>query len=258
MLKFEPSQQCWCCFVQQRAIHLPQGQLPQMSWQQAQQISSQWRQIGEFAGQPVLWLETKNDQSREYHSLRDLLNAPAELFNLAGKATQLSHMCQNMAYCGVCGGQNALHEAQLAMQCQSCQQIHYPQISPCIIVAVRKDETILLAQHPRHKTGLYTVIAGFVETGETIEQCVAREVFEETGIEVTNVRYFASQPWPFPSNIMLAYLADYRAGEINPDYSELTDAAWFKADELPLVAPPGTIARALIDHTLDAIKADHA
>ncbi|MGL5429454.1 MAG: NAD(+) diphosphatase, partial [Vibrio sp.] len=127
-------------------------------------------------------------------------------------------------------------------------------IFPCIIVAVRKSQQILLAQHPRHRNGMYTVIAGFVEVGETLEQCVAREVLEETGIEVTNIRYFGSQPWAFPSSMMMAFLADYHRGELKPDYSELSDANWFELDKLPQVAPSGTIARALIEQTLADIR----
>src|SRR5690606_23719735 len=134
--------------------------------------------------------------------------------------------------------------------------LHYPRIFPCIIVAVRKQQEILLAQHPRHRNGMYTVIAGFLEVGETLEQCVAREVKEETGIDVTNIRYFGSQPWAFPSSMMMAFLADYAGGEIKPDYSELSDAQWFGLGTMPEVAPVGTIARALIEQTLLDIAAD--
>ena len=98
---------------------------------------------------------------------------------------------------------------------------------------------------------MYTVIAGFLEVGETLETCVAREVEEETGIKVKNIRYFGSQPWAFPSSMMMAFLADYESGEIRPDFSELKDAQWFETSELPLVAPEGTIARALICATAE-------
>ena len=139
------------------------------------------------------------------------------------------------------------------MQCQDCRTLHYPRISPCVIVAVRKENQILLAQHPRHKTGMYTVIAGFVESGETLEECVAREVQEETGLQITNIRYFGSQPWAFPSNMMMGFLAEYAGGEVKPDYSELSDAQWFSPDTLPELAPKGTIARELIEHTVATI-----
>ncbi|POB66029.1 NAD(+) diphosphatase, partial [Vibrio vulnificus] len=172
------------------------------------------------------------------------------------KAIQYGHMTQTMRFCPQCGGRNHLNHNQLAMQCGECRTLHYPRIFPCIIVAVRKQQRILLAQHPRHRNGMYTVIAGFVEVGETLEQCVAREVKEETGIEVTNIRYFGSQPWAFPSSMMMAFLADYHAGELKPDYSELADAKWFASDNLPPVAPTGTIARALIEQTLLNMRSD--
>lgn len=209
------------------------------------------RQIGTFNGIPVYWREAKflND-SDVFYSLRELLNIDSGLFNLVGRAIQLSHMLYQQHFCGRCGHEAILCEDQLAMQCQTCKAIDYPRVSPCIIVAVRKGEKILLAQHPRHKTGMYTVIAGFVETGETLEQCVAREVLEETGITVTNIQYFASQPWAFPSNLMMGFTADYASGDIKPDYEELTDAIWADADHLPQLPPQGTIARRLIDHTL--------
>ena len=140
------------------------------------------------------------------------------------------------------------------MQCGECRTLHYPRIFPCIIVAVRKQDQILLAQHPRHRNGMYTVIAGFLEVGETLEQCVAREVKEETGIDVTNIRYFGSQPWAFPSSMMMGFLADYQSGSVKPDYSELSDAQWFSVEEMPPVAPEGTIARALIERTVADIK----
>ncbi|NMS30686.1 NAD(+) diphosphatase, partial [Vibrio parahaemolyticus] len=107
-----------------------------------------------------------------------------------------------------------------------------------------------------HRNGMYTVIAGFLEVGETLEECVAREIHEETGILVKNIRYFGSQPWAFPSSMMMGFLADYESGELSPDYTELSDAQWFGIDEMPPVAPKGTIARALIEQTLKDIDSN--
>jgi NAD+ diphosphatase len=115
----------------------------------------------------------------------------------------------------------------------------------------------LLANHSRHASDLYTVIAGFVEVGETLEECVRREIFEETGIKVTNIRYYGSQPWAFPSSMMVGFMADYESGEIRPDYSELKDAQWFDTRDMPNLAPVGTIARALIEQTAEDIKRDY-
>lgn len=204
--------------------------------------------IGSFEGHPVVYADTHLYASEaEFDGLRSLLHLPSELFNLAGRAIQLDYMRQTQKFCSHCGGETHFDASLPAMVCLSCDAVHYPRISPCVIVAVKKGKQVLLAHHPRHKNGMYTVIAGFVEAGETLEQCVAREVKEETGIEVCNIRYFDSQPWAFPSNLMVGFIADYASGDINPDYEELTDARWFDVDNLPLVAPQGTIARRLIE-----------
>jgi len=207
-------------------------------------------EIGRYNNAPVLWLNAADiEQDIELISLRECLEFPSELFLLLSKAVQYSHMTQSMRFCPLCGGRNHLNHNQLAMQCGDCRTLHYPRIFPCIIVAVRKQGQILLAQHPRHRNGMYTVIAGFLEVGETLEQCVAREVKEETGIYVKNIQYFGSQPWAFPSSMMMGFTAEFESGELKPDYSELSDARWFDYNALPPIAPKGTIARELIEHT---------
>lgn len=239
------------CVVKDRRLLLIDGKLPLLSGDELGLDTTAARLIGEYQSRPVMWLEAPADaKDADFFTQRELLGLDSALFDLAGKATQLSHMLHSQGFCPSCGGRCELAENELAMRCRQCGTSHYPRVSPCIIVAVRRQDKILLAQHPRHKTGLYTVIAGFVEAGETLEQCVAREVKEETGIEVTNIRYFGSQPWAFPSNLMMGFLADYHGGELDPDYEELSDAIWAGRDELPLLAPEGTIARALIEQTL--------
>ncbi|MEH6532173.1 MAG: NAD(+) diphosphatase [Photobacterium frigidiphilum] len=244
------------CVVNDRKLYLLDNAIPLLEKSELTFNTDSARVIGEYLDHPVYWLEANNClHSDDFYTQRELLGIDQALFDLAGRATQLSHMLHTQSFCSVCGGAAVLAGDQFAMVCQQCSNAQYPRVSPCIIVAVRKEDQILLAQHPRHKTGIYTVIAGFVEAGETLEQCVAREVEEETGIQVKNIRYFSSQPWAFPSNIMMAFLADYESGEINPDYEELSDAIWAKAADLPAIAPKGTIARVLIDETLDLIKA---
>ncbi|MDB1122723.1 NAD(+) diphosphatase [Vibrio algarum] len=211
--------------------------------------------IGEYFSKPVMWVnEADVERVLELDSLRENLLMPQELFLLASKAVQYGHMIQSQRFCAQCGGRNFLNHNEIAMQCGECRTIHYPRIFPCVIVAVRKEGQILLAQHPQHKGGMYTVIAGFLEVGETLEQCVAREVKEEAGINIKNIRYFGSQPWAFPTNMMVAFLADYDSGDIEPDYTELADVKWFEPKKMPIVAPEGTIARALIDKTIEEIN----
>ncbi|OLQ87359.1 NADH pyrophosphatase [Vibrio ponticus] len=248
-------QKAYWCVVSGSDVWLQAGELPIGTAKQFGFDIEKCICIGEFNALPVIWL---NDQDVEKQlpltSLRECLGFSEPLFLLISKAVQYGHMSQSMRFCPQCGGRNHLNHNQLAMQCGECRTLHYPRIFPCIIVAVRKDDQILLAQHPRHRNGMYTVIAGFLEVGETLEQCVAREVLEETGIVVTNIRYFGSQPWAFPSSMMMGFLADYHSGNVKPDYTELSDAQWFTPNNMPPVAPEGTIARALIEQTLDDIK----
>lgn len=242
------------CIVSGSEVWLKNGQLPLSSAAQENLPLDKAICIGEHQGIRVLWLnESDVDTPRTLTSLRECLHFPESLFLLISRAIQYGHMMQTFRFCPHCGGRNHLNHNQLAMQCHDCRMLHYPRIFPCIIVAVRKDDAILLAQHPRHRSGMYTVIAGFLEVGETLEQCVAREVKEETGIDITNIRYFGSQPWAFPSSMMMGFLADYASGDIKPDYNELTDAQWFYPEKMPSVAPEGTIARALIDKTIKDI-----
>lgn len=253
MLKNE--NMAYWCVIRNGKLLLQNGSLPLCSPEELICSTTSKRFIGDFDSIPVYWLvEESGFSDSDFFNLRELLGCDSQLFALAGRAIQLNYMIQSQRFCCHCGDLMQLDTQVLAMHCAGCHSMHYPRVSPCVIVAVRKNNQLLLAQHPRHKTGMYTVIAGFIEPGETAEQCVAREVLEETGIIVKNIRYFDSQPWAFPSNLMLGFTADYASGDIKPDYEELTDAMWATAEQLPEVAPLGTIARRLIDHTLSIVS----
>ncbi|GAM57711.1 NADH pyrophosphatase [Vibrio ishigakensis] len=253
--KSNSAKQAYWLVVNGSDIWLDQGEIPFGDAHTYDLLKEKAVVIAEYQGHSVYWLNYADvERELEMSSLRSLLDLPQELFLIVSKAIQYGHMSQTMRFCGQCGGRCSLNHNQLAMQCQQCRTLHYPRIFPCIIVAVRNGSKILLAQHPRHKGNMYTVIAGFLEVGETLEQCVAREVKEETGITVKNIKYFGSQPWAFPSSMMMGFIAEYAEGEIKPDYTELSDAAWFEHDNLPEVAPSGTIARALIESTVESIQ----
>jgi NAD+ diphosphatase len=170
-----------------------------------------------------------------------------EAFALAGRAVQLLDWQAQHRFCGRCGKPTERKPDEHAMHCADCGLIVYPRISPAVMVLVRDGDRLLLARSPRFKPGVYSALAGFVEPGETLEQCAAREVREEVGVEITNLRYFASQPWPFPNSLMVAFYADYAGGEILPDPSEIEAAAWFSTDALPILPDPVSISRRLID-----------
>lgn len=170
-----------------------------------------------------------------------------ELIWVAGRANQIVTWSQAHQFCGKCGHATRDKTDERAKVCPQCESIYYPRISPAIIVAVVRDNRLLLARSPRFKAPFYSVLAGFVEPGETLEACVRREVYEEVGIEVTHIRYFGSQPWPFPDSLMIAFTAEYAGGEIRIDPSEIMEAGWFTAHNLPRVPPQISIARHLID-----------
>lgn len=186
-------------------------------------------------------------------SARYALNIPYQQFLLVSKARQFVHMLNSQRFCSICGAETEFNEKESAMQCSKCQTLSYPRISPCVIMAVTKGDKLLMGCHTRHEINkMYTVLAGYVEVGESLEECVAREVYEEAGIRVKNIKYFASQPWPFPSQLMIAFTAEYESGEIKVDPEELSDAQWFSKDELPEFIPPqGTAARALIENAFN-------
>ncbi|MFH1137742.1 MAG: NAD(+) diphosphatase [Pseudomonadota bacterium] len=170
-----------------------------------------------------------------------------ELVWIAGLANQLVYWNGNHHYCGKCGSLTENKTDERAKICPKCGLVNFPRLSPAVIVAVIKDDRILLASSARFKANFYSVLAGFVEPGETLEECVKREVREEVDIEVKNIRYFGSQPWPFPDSLMIGFTSEYAGGEINLDNTELLDAAWFGADNLPPVPARISIARQLID-----------
>jgi len=170
-----------------------------------------------------------------------------EWIAVGGLANQLLQWRCNHRYCGRCGRPMESKTDERARFCPECGLINYPRLSPAIIVAVIRDDRILLAHSQRFPSKFYSVLAGFVEPGETLEGCIEREVQEEVGIAVKNIRYFGSQPWPFPDSLMIGFTAEYAAGEIEIDDKEILDAGWFPADGLPPIPPKLSIARRLID-----------
>lgn len=190
-------------------------------------------------------------QAGEATPLRAIFQlAGAEAFALAGRAVQLLDWQAQHRFCGQCGTPTVRQPGEQAMACPSCGLLVYPRISPAVMVLVRDGAKLLLARSPRFKPGVFSALAGFVEPGETLEACVAREVREEVGIEIANLRYFASQPWPFPNSLMVAFFADYAGGTITPDLNEIEAAGWFSPDALPLLPEPVSISRQLIEAAL--------
>jgi NAD+ diphosphatase len=174
-----------------------------------------------------------------------------ELFGLAGRAFQIVDWDRTHQFCGRCGAPLTTSATERAKECAQCGLIQYPRIAPSIIVLVQRGPELLLARPYHFPAGFYSVIAGFVEPGETLEEAVVREVGEEVGITITDIRYFGSQPWPFPHSLMIGFTAHHAGGEISIDNDEMEDAGWFTADNLPKIPGKISIARKLIDWSLE-------
>jgi NAD+ diphosphatase len=195
--------------------------------------------LGKLEGRPCYSAEALPDavapEGMRFRELRSIFDDVEEsVFLLAGKAIQIVRWDQDNQYCGKCGSAAETQKTERAKKCPDCGQVRYPQLSPAIIVAVIRDDQILLAHSVNFAAGVYSILAGFAEPGETLEECVQREVWEEVKIRVKNIRYFGSQPWPFPNSLMIGFTAEYESGEIQPDGVEIEEAAWFKAAALPL------------------------
>lgn len=173
-------------------------------------------------------------------------------FQLVAYANHLNHWRQTHQYCGVCAQQMVDHDHERMRQCLHCGNQVYPRISPCVIMLVCRGDQMLLARSPHFPEGMHSTLAGFVEPGESLEHAVHREVFEEVGITVTNLRYICSQPWPFPDSLMMGFLVDYQSGEINIDPEEIESAGWFTKDDLPVLPSTTSISRYLIELGLSA------
>ncbi|SDB92711.1 NAD(+) diphosphatase [Acinetobacter boissieri] len=164
----------------------------------------------------------------------------------ASRAIQLLEWKKNHQFCGRCGEKTTQHHSEYCMCCPSCALRQYPRINPCVITIITKGDQVLLAKSIHRKDNMYGLIAGFVEVGETLEQAVARETLEEVGIRIKNIKYLASQPWPFPSNLMLGFHAEYDSGDITVQEDEIADAQFFDRNTLPDIPFAGSIAHTLI------------
>jgi NAD+ diphosphatase len=180
--------------------------------------------------------------------LRELYGTLDEdFYTLAGRAIQIVEWDRTHQYCGHCATPTIQPANERAKQCPKCGLVNYPRLSPAVIVLISRGDELLLARAHRFPAGMYSILAGFVEPGESLEETIVREVREEVGIEIQDIRYFGSQPWPFPNSLMIGFTANYTSGEIRVDPQELTEAAWFHKHHLPQLPPRSSIARKLID-----------
>lgn len=173
-----------------------------------------------------------------------------ELYLKAGKCQEILYWDKNTQFCGVCGAPMKLH-TDISKRCTNCGKEVWPQLATAIIVLIHRGDDVLLVHARNFKGDFYGLVAGFVETGETLEEAVRREVMEETGLTITHLRYFGSQPWPYPCGLMVGFNADYVSGEVHLQRSELSKGAWFNKNNLPTIPEKLSIARKLLDNWLN-------
>lgn len=213
--------------------------------------------LGTLKGHPSYSAEVSPDtvapEGMAFRELRSLYSALDEdIYLLAGRAIQIVNWDQTHQYCGRCGHKTETLQGERAKKCPVCGFTSYPRLSPAVITAVLKDDKILLLRNATFRGNMHSIIAGFVEPGETIEECIEREIFEEVGIRVKNIKYFGSQPWPFPNSLMIGFTAEYESGEISVDGKEILEAGWYDRHHLPELPPRMSIAREIIDWFIES------
>jgi NAD+ diphosphatase len=211
--------------------------------------------LGRWQGQPCRLIDLSGTKELpENLVMLGLLDAkpqlPIDLLSLGGMSRMVLHWQARSRFCGYCGRPTCWMDSEWGRICNSCGEHTFPAIHPCAIVLVTRPGEVLLARKSNWAANRYSLVAGFQEFGESLEETALREVAEETGIKVSNVRYVGSQCWPFPSQVMVGYVADYVAGEIRVDTTELEDARWFPVDDLPELPPKRSIARYILDKIL--------
>ena len=208
--------------------------------------------IGKYKGKDAFVLNIKDNET--FHNLKEVYDIDKDIYLIAAKAVLVRDWYISHQFCGRCGNKTLLDEKDMMLKCPECGQVHYPRIAPAIIVAIHKDNKLLMAKHSYHDNIRYALIAGFVEPGESIEEAVHREVGEEIGIKVKNLKYMKSQSWPFPNSLMLGFEAEYDSGEIKVDGDEILKAKWFSKDEIMRYDSDISISDWLIQNFIDSIE----
>jgi NAD+ diphosphatase len=236
----------------------------------SEEVADLLHALGPGTAQVDVELPALNGKGSQLHTLPDDFEAPegfelTELrashallaepfFRTAGTARQQIDWIQTHRFCSRCGAPTERHTSHAAMVCPDCGQLHFPRLAPAVIVLIQRGREALLARSPHFTPEVYSTIAGFVEPGESLEECVHREINEEVGVRVTHLRYFGSQPHPFPHSLMVGFIVDWESGDIRVDTEELEDARWFTPETMPDLPHRMSIARALIEDFIERVE----
>ncbi|SDJ79827.1 NAD(+) diphosphatase [Billgrantia gudaonensis] len=221
--------------------------------QPSQPWHAAWQPLGYWNDEPVALAVEKKAEEDWLEGRHWLSVLPESWFPLLSTALQVAAWLRDHRFCGRCGTPTSRLDTEFAMTCASCGHRNYPRISPCIITLVTHGEALLLARSPRFPPGRYSTLAGYIEPGESAEDAVRREIYEEVGLTVARVRYYRSQAWPFPHSLMLGFFAEAASETLHIDGIEIVDAAWFRPGELPRLPPLYSISRALIETHLSEV-----
>ena len=234
--------------------------VPQSATLEAMGLDGDRHYLGELEGVSCVAVplppEAAEPAGWRYAGLRSLFfRLPDPLLAIAARAYQVVEWDRTHRYCGRCGTATRIKTGERAKECPACGYVSYPRVTPAMMVLITRGSEILLARAPRFPPGMFSALAGFVEPGETIEDCIRREVREEVGLEIQGIRYFSSQSWAFPHSLMIAYTAEYAGGQLEPDETEIAEARWFSWDAVPNLPPSISISRRLIEATVARLAA---
>ncbi len=257
--KGDPTHQHWSLAFFEGQLLLPEDDstllapLPDRGWQPYAEVR---HYLGQLEGLDcwALRLGQVPDGWRPAPLRAAMMGLPQPLAGLAGRAAQVLDWDRTHRFCGACGTPTEHLAGERARKCPACGQTAYPRISPAMMALVWRPGQLLLARAPHYTNRMYSALAGFVEAGESIEDCVRREVAEEVAVQVDELRYFGSQSWPFPNSLMIAFTARWTGGNIVPQASEIEDAQWFDIDALPNIPPRFSISGHLIRDTVLAMQ----
>ncbi len=253
-----PTPQTWCfAFVEGRLL-LPGGEAAAFGPLAAppfEEPAASRHYLGRLGGHDAWALRVERAPAgwQDVPLRAAMMAFPAPLMALAGRAAQVLEWDRAHRFCGVCGTPTVIVDHERARRCPACGHSAYPRVSPAMMALVWREGEVLLARSPHYAKGMYSALAGFVEAGESIEDCVVREVAEEVGVQVTDLRYYGSQSWPFPHSLMVAFTARWTGGGIVPQEGEIEDARWFPIDALPNIPPRFSISGHLIRDSVQAL-----